>query len=242
MSTDNEATIDTMLNNLAKAKGEHPTTESDDSSTKDALAAAKQEVDRLFAENRHPSRHLNRDQIDVGVARWKSRNGYCRYNCRLTKERFGERVDGYMSSHGNHSLVINERMWENDDHDSFIDTVRHELAHAVAYEKFGSNQKHNANWKKMARHLGADPSSCHNTNKGVDKPYIFGCPNGCFESGKSRRSKKVKRPWSRGRYCKHCGATPASADAGTDITELDEGEVAVESIEWSSETEYQNLK
>lgn len=43
--------------------------------------------------------------------------------------------------------------------DEFVDTVRHEIAHFIAYTSFG-DLSHGPLWKKIALDLGAHPRSC----------------------------------------------------------------------------------
>jgi len=139
-----------------------------------------------------------------------------------------------------HSVIINERIWKDDNEAGFIDTVRHEVAHAVAYGKYDTSQKHNSNWKAMAAKLGADPTSCHNNENEGD--YLYGCPNGCFVNDKKRRSKRIKKPWQgskphSSRFCKQCEATPVAWDRGKERPE-EPGTVDVDGIPWSNKEEW----
>lgn len=232
-------TFDTIQNGTFDQKQTEPSLESND-----ALAVARAEVDRLYEEHRL-GQWLARSNLQVAVARWKRRNGVCKYNQILDTDerRFGKRMGSTNRWVGHHVIAINERILEEGERDGFLDTVRHEVAHAVAYGKYGSSQKHNRQWKQLAKKLGAQPQSCSSGKKKSrtsDHKYVYGCPNGCWESFKTRRSKKVKRPWSNGRYCTECGETPVSADRGTDLESLEPGTCAVESIPWSNRNEYRD--
>lgn len=236
MSSDNSAVIDQALSNLKEIRDN--SADEYEFEVNEALGEARRELTRLYNQFGELATILPKRKVHIGVARWKSKNGHCRYNTRLTRYTFGERVTGYEESRGHHTLVINERIYEQGNTEDFKRIVQHELAHALCYAQHGSSQKHNENWKQMAERLGVeDPSSCSNA-KTTDKPYTYGCVNGCWSSGKSRRSKKVKRPWSNGRYCKQCGETPASCDSHKDVTNCEPGEVAVDSIGWSNKEEY----
>lgn len=248
--------VSAALNNLDAIKnGEDPRDEPDESAAvqqsndapqpsmdpldaDDPLTAARRECDRLWDE-KDLDKHMDRTKLHVGITRWKSKNGQCRYGIRLTEHYFGRRVTstGYEEADGNHVVLINEKIWEGGKYEEFIDTVRHEVAHAIAYAMHGTSQKHNHHWKALAAKLGADPKSCHNKHE-KEGDYLYACPNGCWETIKTRRSKKIKRPWSRGRYCKTCDATPVACDRGGDPTELEPGEVQVEGIPWTNEDEY----
>jgi len=40
------------------------------------------------------------------------------------------------------------------------DTIRHEIAHALAFVRYGRSQHHNHIWKMIAREVGASPTRC----------------------------------------------------------------------------------
>ena len=44
--------------------------------------------------------------------------------------------------------------------DEVLDTVLHEVAHALAFEEFGVNCGHDARWKAICLRIGARPSRC----------------------------------------------------------------------------------
>lgn len=156
----------------------------------DRLDLALEEVQRLY-QKYDLSEELDRDNLHVGVANWKRRNGLCKYHKSLSGRRvFGERVPSLNRTQGNHVILINERM----EHDSdFIETVRHELAHAIAYAVHGSSQGHNKAWKVIASKLGAEPKSCAHNEKGTEYEYFMACPNCGWKDGKVRLSKRIKR-------------------------------------------------
>lgn len=212
-------------------------TVSDESTDEEAdrLKMAQAEVDRL-AEESEIANHIDRSKIHVGVANWKRKNGICKYHRKIEGDaRFGKRMRSIPRKTGHHTIVINERL-ESDD--EFIDTVRHELAHAVAYAKYGESQKHNHNWKRIARQLGADDSACHNKSKDGDNEYKYyiGCPNCGMTGGRRKRSKIIKQPFNR--KCNKCGERKlVSYDAGDEMPE-ENGTVAVESLDWNNKEEW----
>ncbi|AGM11538.1 hypothetical protein M199_gp128 [Halogranum tailed virus 1] len=204
----------------------------------DALAVAEKEVDRLYDEYPELADHLPRSNLHMGVARWDGRNGYCKYNTRFGgKRRFNKRVTQTKHRSGHHINVINEKIFEQGNVEDFLDTVRHEVAHAVVYEMHGSSQKHNHNWKALAAKLGADPSSCHSKRDRSDEyNYYIGCPNCGYKGGKTKRSKVIKQPFNR--MCGRCGETGmVSFDAGDEMPD-ENGVVAVESIPWDNKDEW----
>ena len=83
----------------------------------------------------------------------------------------------------------------------FKDTLRHEIAHAIVYEKYMSNNKrshikpHGKEWKETAKYLGAIPKSC---SKGLSvKPrlnYWLQCSiHGVVESWVKRPAWLIKK-------------------------------------------------
>lgn len=109
-----------------------------------SLATAREEVDKLFQSH---DLILNRNQIEVGTISWKRKLGICKYNCSLNGlKKFNQRITGTVEKVGTHSIVIDRQIRTKQD---FLDTVRHELAHAEAYARYGTSQNHNSNWKKL---------------------------------------------------------------------------------------------
>lgn len=241
----NDETIDAMLDNLKRAKGEASddsgaaaqTVDNDSSLGRpdDALELARQETDRLYQEH-GLNEWLDRSRLHVAVARWERKNGVCKYSRRLDgTSRFGKRMSSLPRAPGQHVVVVNERIvTESNDKDAFVDTVRHEVAHAIAYAKYNGSQDHNARWKRIASELGADPKACHN-KKDDNYKYYIACPECEWTSGKVRRSKKVKKPFTR--VCSRCKTNCVSYDAGEPIPE-EPGTVAVESIPWDDASEW----
>lgn len=203
----------------------------------DGLEVAQAEVDRLYDEHDELRDELPRSNLWVGVSRNDGRNGVCKYNKRLTKRRFNKQITQTERKSGHHTVVINEKILEQGNRDGFIDTVRHEVAHALAYAIHGSSQKHNHHWKALAAKLGADTSSCHNKRDRSDGyEYYIGCPNCGMTGGKTRRSKVIKQPFNR--KCARCGESElVSYDAGDKMPD-ENGTVAVESLNWSNKQEW----
>lgn len=214
----------------------------------DALELAEAAVDKLV--EGHDWLPLSREQVHVGVARWTGRNGVCKYNKRLDKKRFGERMGSLSRESGTHAIVINERILEQGNRADFIDTIQHELAHAVCYEQhteYPSRQKHRdyqphfaahgPAWKDTARRLGADPSACHNRRDRSDEyEYYIRCPNCGTEAGRTKRCKIIKEPFNR--KCGDCGHHPMSSyEAGQEPPE-EGGVVKVTSLPWSNKSEW----
>lgn len=249
-TSDDRDTVNTALQNLEQIQqGEDPrsqepeTTDSvtvsqeqeqtldelDTDDYDDRLRLAEAEVGRLYAKH-DLNEHLSIEKLHVCVAEWKSRHGVCKYNKRLGGDkRFGRRMTSLPRKSGHHVIGINATIEDDDD---FVDTVRHELAHAIVYAKYGSSQKHNHNWKAMARRLGADDSARHNRAHSDDDEkydyYVF-CVDCGAENGRTRRSKTVKQPFNYN--CGSCGGDLSSYDSGSG--KPDQGNVvAVESLDY----------
>ena len=202
----------------------------------DSLKLMVAEVDRLYDEF-SLNENLPREKVWCGVSRNDGRNGVCKYDKKLTKRRFNKHITQTETKRGHCSIVVNEKILAQGNRDGFIDTVRHELAHAICYGKYGSSQDHNANWKEMASKLGADASSCHSKRDRSDEyNYFIGCPNCGYKGGKIKRSKVIKQPFNR--LCGSCGEVGmVSFDAGDEMPD-ENGTVAVESLSWDNKREW----
>jgi predicted SprT family Zn-dependent metalloprotease len=243
--------IDAMLDNLKVAKGEkeaavepqsHPDTK-ERLQSDDALEVLMGEVDRLFDEHESVTDNLNRNEVHCAVARWDGKNGYCKYNTMLDgKQRFNKRLTSTSRKSGHHLIGVNEKILEQGNRDDFLDTTRHELAHAVVYEIHNQSQGHNHNWKAMASKLGADPSSCHSKrDRSNEFEYYIVCPNeDCdMEGGKTKRSKVIKQPFNR--KCGKCGESSLSSYEDGQEPPTENGVVKVESLAWNNEEEWRQM-
>jgi len=203
----------------------------------DALDLAHAEVDRLYDEHSEVRDNLPRNDLHVGIARWKGRHGVCKYNTQLNQKRFGERMGSQPTRNGHHTIVINEKVFEDGGKDEFVDVVRHELAHAVCYAIHGTSQKHNHKWKAMAAKLGADPSSTHHRRDRSDEyKYYINCPNCGYEGGRTRMCKVIKKPFHR--KCGRCDHSPMSSYESGEEPPTKSGVVEVDRVPWNDEDEW----
>ncbi len=71
------------------------------------------------------------------------------------------------------------------------DTIRHEIAHALAFIKYRRNVGHGPRWQAIAREVGADPRRCYDMAavKMPAAPYLAKCPAGHV----SPRMKRFRR-------------------------------------------------
>ena len=113
-----------------------------------------------------------------GLANAKCRLGVCKYR---TKR-----------------IEIAEYYAQNSPPETVLDTLRHEIAHAIA----GPAAKHGPVWKAVAIRLGATPRACDNSNKAVMKPgdWQATCPT-C-----TKTYHRYKRPKSLSGYRCRCKA------------------------------------
>jgi len=143
------------------------------------------------------------DQIHVSInGSFKRVHGKCKYN---------QNKNGEYRKHEYHiqiakNCILNNANWR--------DTVRHEFAHAIAYEKHGTSQKHNENWKQICRMINAEPTRCA-SQKHTEPSYQYACPNECWTSGKHKRSKKIQKPWRK--ICAQCNEQCVSFDTGEPV-------------------------
>src|SRR4051794_22651588 len=89
-----------------------------------------------------------------GLAKTKRRLGVCKYR---TKR-----------------IEIAEYYARNSPPETVLDTLRHEIAHALA----GPAAKHGPRWKAVAVRLGATPRACETSNRAVMEPgdWQTSCP------------------------------------------------------------------
>lgn len=87
---------------------------------------------------------------------------------------------------------------ELNDVDDVRDTILHELAHALAYERYGSRGiGHGVLWKKVCREIGAVPKSCSKSN--LNRPqdhhkYVDSCCGMTFKKHRLRKNRKYSCP------------------------------------------------
>jgi predicted SprT family Zn-dependent metalloprotease len=141
------------------------------------------------------SRVMDRSRLIAAAAdlfRW---HGLDVRGWRLEFKRFGHRLGSCCSRE--RIIALNDYYAENNNEPLIIDTLLHEIAHALV----GSSHGHGPLWKAMARKLGCTPKAC--SKKGVlIRPgnYQATCPT-C-----QRRFNKYRRPkYVVGYYCPSCG-------------------------------------
>lgn len=133
-----------------------------------------------------------------------------------------------------YEIRIARRLFEDDIDADWRDTVRHEIAHAYVFSEYDQDvQPHGEEWKEAARRAGAAPSARYEGADLVDAEYFLACPNGCYERGYLKRSKRVKYPWKYA--CPECETRPASYDAGDVPTAIEPGTCYVATIPWEQQ-------
>src|SRR3954451_12953426 len=113
-----------------------------------------------------------------GLAKTKRRLGVCKYRSKR--------------------IEIAEFYARNSPPETVLDTLRHEIAHAIA----GPAAKHGPRWKAVAVRLGATPRSCETSHQAVVKPgdWQATCP-AC-----EKTVHLYRRPRSLGGYRCRCEA------------------------------------
>lgn len=78
------------------------------------------------------------------------------------------------------------------------DTILHEIAHALSYERYGSRGiGHGVLWKKVCREIGAIPRSCSKSNLNRPKnhyKYVDTCCGLTFRRHRLRKNTKYSCP------------------------------------------------
>lgn len=130
-------------------------------------------------------------------------------------------------------IRLARRLFTDRDDEQWRDTVRHEVAHAYVLERFGDGVRpHGDEWKTAAHRVGADPKARYEgPDESIDPDYVLACPNGCFERGYLKRSKRVKHPWEYA--CSECETKLISYDTGDRPTDPTPGSCFVASIPWT---------
>lgn len=133
-----------------------------------------------------------------------------------------------------YEIRIARRLFEDDIDADWRDTVRHEVAHAHVFSGYDRDvQPHGEEWKDAASKAGADPTARYEGEDLVDADYVLACPDGCYERGYLKRSKRVKFPWKYG--CPECETRLVSYDA-TDVPIAPEPRICyVASIPWEQQ-------
>lgn len=131
-------------------------------------------------------------------------------------------------------IRLARRLFTDGQDDQWRDTVRHEVAHAYVFKRFGDEvDPHGEEWKEAARRAGADPKARYEgPDESVDPDFILACPNDCFERGYLKRAKRVKNPW--GYTCPECETQLISYDAGARPSDPAPGRCYVASLPWTT--------
>lgn len=195
------------------------------------ISDMKYEVMRTLQEYPVLQEHVSLDQLTFYVAEWKGRRGAFWANHPVEGDEYGARInsDDFPHVKGEHSIGLSRRVHEDDN--EWEATVRHELAHAVAYEKYGSCQGHNDRFQKINERIGGTKDA----EDLRDFDYAVSCPEGCVTWGRVRRSKTIKKPWKM--RCTDCGSVCVSHDYDDPVPKV-KGSCKVESIPWDNRTEY----
>lgn len=93
-------------------------------------------------------------------------------------------------------IELSEHYVLRNDRDHVIDTILHEIAHALV----GTQHGHDDVWKAMCLRVGASPSSCSSTAIMPDGYWQAKCPGCATVFSRHRRPRRL-----RGRYCVACG-------------------------------------
>jgi len=84
----------------------------------------------------------------------------------LTERGWSARFDDAVTRFGACSstrkrISLSRRLSALNDEDEVVDTILHEIAHALAFEAHGEDCNHDARWKAICRRIGARPAACY---------------------------------------------------------------------------------
>lgn len=138
--------------------------ESDDEYTFDNERATPLErfesyVDYCFETYPVVYNNLDRENVQTCIADWGRRRGQCRYNKKMKKRKFGKRVASSQEKRysSNYVLFLATALVgvppEHDNGDGWKACVRHELGHAIDYEKRGTSD-HGPKFKSVMAQFG----------------------------------------------------------------------------------------
>jgi hypothetical protein len=89
-----------------------------------------------------------------------------------------------------------------DDEDQVRETMRHELAHQAAWDRY-RDLGHGALWQTLAVYLGCEPVPCSTYDIPKKLRYEITCSKCGWTTKRQKRSKLVDKPW---RFaCAQCG-------------------------------------
>ena len=93
-------------------------------------------------------------------------------------------------------IELSEHYVLRNDRAHVVDTILHEIAHAIV----GTEHGHDDVWKAMCLQIGCSPSSCSSTANMPDGYWQARCPGCLTVFTRHRRPRRL-----RGRYCVACG-------------------------------------
>ena len=106
-----------------------------------------------------------------------------------------------LTKFGSRTIELSVYLIRYSSNEQIIDTIRHEIAHAIQFETFGYSN-HDKEWKKIASMIGANPSRTiedADFSKKILKKYSYSCQCCGITFGASRKLIRLDR-----RFCKHC--------------------------------------
>ncbi len=99
-------------------------------------------------------------------------------------------------------ISISRKLCELNSAEEVTDTILHEIAHALAFERHGENCGHDSRWKAICREIGARPVACYDNS--VVQPdarwvLVHRQTGEVFRSYHKRPGRDWSRVWIRGR-------------------------------------------
>ena len=104
--------------------------------------------------------------------------------------------------YGKKHISLSRTLCELNTDEEVTDTILHEIAHALAFERHGENCGHDQRWKTICVEIGARPKACYdNTVVQQNAPWVLvhKVTGEVFRSYYKRPQKDWSRVWIRGR-------------------------------------------
>ena len=137
---------------------------------------------------------MDRGRLIAVAAELLHRHGLDVRGWRLEFRRYGHRLGSCCSR--KRVIALNDYYAENNGEGPVLDTLLHEIAHALVGPALGNGPV----WKAMARKLGCIPKACSKTGLTLRLGnYQATCPTCAHQFHKYRRPKPVRY------YCPSCG-------------------------------------
>jgi hypothetical protein len=124
--------------------------------------------------------------------------------------------------YGKKHIGLSRKLCELNSDEEVTDTILHEIAHALAFERHGVNCGHDQRWKAICVEIGARPKACYdNTVVQPDAPWVLvhKTTGEVFRGYYKKPRKDWSRVWIRGRKQETFGQLTVRANSNQQANE-----------------------